>query len=371
MKILDRSPLSSQYIPNNLPFRQQEIDMITKYLLALDRGESIPNIIIYGPTGSGKTSVVKYIMKHIGLKNTDVMYLNARFYNSSYRVISKLVDEEERIGFPISLFLTKLKDRDRNLVAVIDEADFVRDIDDLLYTLCRTNEDSRSKINFILITNSIQLKSRLDARTLSSLNEREMFFSPYTALQLLTILKDRADITIPGQYREESIAKIAAVAASESGDARYAIKVLARALEIAEGEGAEILTLEHVDRALEIIELDIISETLKSLPINLQIVMYTIAKMYSSRQRDLFQTDDPIVSISEAYTNYSKVSEAIFRRKPKGLKWFRHYLNELENLGLISSVAMKSKSREVISYIRLGVNHKDILKYFEKYYGIK
>ncbi|MCS7122545.1 MAG: AAA family ATPase [Candidatus Micrarchaeota archaeon] len=371
MKIQDKSPLSLQYIPNTLPFRQQEIETIKNYLLSLDRGENIPNIIIYGPTGSGKTSVVKYITKHIDLKNTDIVYMNARFYNSFYRVISKLVDEEERIGFPISLLLAKLKDRKRNLVAIIDEADFVRDIDDLLYTLSRSNEESEAKIHFILITNSIQLKSRLDARTLSSLNEIEMFFSPYTAQQLLAILRDRVDITIPGQYREESIAKIAAVAASESGDARYAIKVLARAIEIAEREQAEMLLLDHVDRAFEVIELDIISETLKSLPINLQIVMYTIAKMYSNRQKDLFQSEDLIISISEAYTNYSKISETVFRRKPKGLKWFRHYLNELENLGLVSSVAMKSKNREILSYVRLGVNHKDILKYFEKYYGIK
>ncbi len=372
MKIVNKTVLTPQYLPETLIHREKEVELIKSYIYKFDKKELIPNIIIYGPTGSGKTSVIKYTMKNSDVKNLDMEYLNGRFYNTTYRILSKLTYEEDRLGLPMSYFIDKLRNRSKNLLIAIDEVDFIKDIDELLYLLSRLNDESNVYIAMILITNSIQLKSRLDIRTLSSLNEKEMFFSPYSADQLIDILEDRIKIAIEGEYDKAALSKIAAIAASESGDARYALKILMRALEIAENENANKFEELHVDKALESIEFDIVAETLKSLPINMQIVMYTIAKMYSTLPKDLFNsTINDLISISDVFNNYVKISENAFRRKAKSLKWFKHYLNELENLGLISTVVMKNKNREVISYIRLGVNHKDILKYFDKYYGIR
>ncbi|MEM1688616.1 MAG: AAA family ATPase [Candidatus Anstonellales archaeon] len=372
MKVINRAVLSPQYLPSNLPYREKEIEIISKYLERFDQGEQMPNIIIYGPTGSGKTSVIKYIIRHRSFKNIDVVYLNARLYNTSYKILSKVTDDEEKLGYPISYFIARLKNRSKNLVLVIDEADFVRDIDDLLYTLSRIDDGFNISIAMILITNSIQLKSKLDPRTLSSLNDIELFFKPYSAEQLKDILKTRVEMAIDGEYDIGAIAKIAALATAESGDARYALKLLSRALEICETENANKLTIDHVDRAVDMIEFDVVAEAIRAMPMNIQIVLYSIAKSLSGKQKDLFEsTLQDMLSISELYNNYIKISESVFGRKAKSLKWFKHYLSELENLGFVSLIAVKTKSREVVSYVRLGMNHKDILKYFEKYIGIK
>lgn len=372
MRIINKSVLTLQYLPDILLHRENEVKLISSYIERFDNGEAIPNIIIYGPTGSGKTSVIKYAIKNYQPKNLDIEYLNGRFYNTTYRVLSKLTYEEDRLGLPMSYFIDKLRTRSKNMLVAIDEVDFIKDIDELLYLLSRLNDESKVYTSMILITNSIQLKSRLDIRTLSSLNEREIFFNPYSANQLVDILEHRVKMAIEGEYEKAAISKIGAIAAAESGDARYALKILIRALEIAENENAERFKEVHVDKALESIEFDIVAETLKSLPINMQIVMYTIAKMYLTLPKDLFDsTINDLISISDVFNNYVKISENVFKRKAKSLKWFKHYLSELENLGLLSMVVMKNKNREVVSYIRLGVNHKDILRYFDKYYGLR
>jgi cell division control protein 6 len=95
----------------------------------------------------------------------------------------------------------------------------------------------------------------LDPRVKSSLGEEELVFPPYNALQLQDILKERAESAFKeGTLQEGVIAKCAAYAAREHGDARRALDLLRVAGELAERESSKKITLEHIDAANQKIE---------------------------------------------------------------------------------------------------------------------
>jgi len=359
MNTINKKVLSLQYIPQTILHREEEIKTILKILKPIKESIVTNNIIIYGPTGTGKTTVLRNLERMV---DVDYIYLNARYYNTSYRALSKILNEEDKLGYTISHLISKLKSIEKPMIIAIDEIDFVKDLDDLLYILSRINEEKQHPISLIMATNSINLKSRLDSRTLSSLSDIQIVFKPYNASQIRDILIQRVELSIGDRYEEGAINKIAAIAAQENGDARYALKLLSKAIELAEND--EILKIEHVDKALEILEYDLVAEVIKTLPLNLQIVLYSLAK--SSLQKPKLSDDSNIISINDAYSNYSKYSIDIFKKKPKSLKWFKNYLIELENLGLVMHLATKKGNREISLYVRLGVNPKDILKFFEK-----
>src|SRR3989344_3829236 len=161
------------------------------------------------------------------------------------------------------------------IIIVLDEIDqAVKKIsDNFIYTLTRLNPDLKnSQINIIGISNSLTFMDNLDPRVRSSLGEEELVFSPYNALQLQDILRERAEKAFKeGVLEEGVIAKCAAYAAREHGDARRALDLLRVAGEIAERENKKKISLEHIDIANQKIEKDKMLEIIESEPKQFQL----------------------------------------------------------------------------------------------------
>ena len=144
------------------------------------------------------------------------------------------------------------------IVLVLDEIDqAVKKIsDNFIYTLTRLNSELKNaQISIVGISNSLTFMDNLDPRVRSSLGEEEIVFPPYNALQLQDILRERAEQAFKEGILEEGvIAKCAAFAAREHGDARRALDLLRVAGELAEREGSKTVTLMHIDEANNKIE---------------------------------------------------------------------------------------------------------------------
>ena len=91
----NREVLSPHYMPDNLPFRDKQIENIVKYMTPSLRGERGRNLFVYGKTGTGKTSCVKHVVDKIKDLPTKarVSYINCRIYNSRYRVLYKITSD--------------------------------------------------------------------------------------------------------------------------------------------------------------------------------------------------------------------------------------------------------------------------------------
>ncbi len=384
--IKDSTVLSPHYVPESLLYREEYIQDIMREVAPALKGKRVRNIFIYGKTGTGKTSSLKFIVskfeearEKLGSKSR-IFYMNCRVYNSRYRVLQRFLrfyyDEIEKSGFGLSYFYEKLVEKlseGEQIVLVLDEIDAVKDIDDLIYTLVRANDDIQGKggLSLIGISNKLGFKKDLDPRSRSSLYEREIIFPPYDARQLRDILLQRVELGFhPNTVSEGAVNLISAITAQENGDARYALKLLQTAGEIADTNGESLVEPKHVEAARRQVEFDIALEAIKSLPINIQLVLYALAKMTVSKAKRSLGTDDDTYFYSgDLYQYYTKLAKTI-HKKPKSARTYRDYITELDNLGLISTVFTSKGVRGHTRLIKMGLNPEDAIRIIERNLGL-
>jgi len=395
---LNKEALSPHYVPEELPHRENEVKEITKIIAPVLRNEKPDNIFIYGKTGTGKTCVVKYVLRKLDefvnnpKKNVNKVlvrsiYMNCKIRNSKYQVLISTL-EDDALNTP-PLKDTPLEDRaertltgidpanlyDRlykvvktnslNLIIVLDEIDMVtKGLNDLIYILTRINDElPKGHVSIIGMSNDIRVMKHLDPRTKSTLCQEEKIFKPYNALQLKTILKQRIAAGFKSNTIEDGvIAKIAAFAAQD-GDARYALRLLKKSGEIAENNGRDKVTMEDVEKAKSAVEEDILTEAISTLPEHQQIVIYSIASLASKggmyKRFGITGTGGGDLFTGEVYEAYVENCKAL-NRQPRTLRQFSEYLNELEMLGLITTHISGKGVRGTTRLIRLGYPPKEI-----------
>ncbi len=367
------SVLSPHYIPDELPFRDEQIKEVMQLVSPALKGQKPRNLIIYGKTGTGKTCTIKLVMGKFEetAKSARMHYINCRIYNSRYRIMQKMLKfylpELEKAGFGLPYLYEKLIEiasKGNQLVVVLDEIDMVKDLDELIYTLTRANDEvTAGGVSIIGISNKLSFKEALDPRSRSSLQETEMVFPPYTTEQLRKILEGRiAEGFLPEVVRKSSINLAAAITAQESGDARYALKLLLKAGEAAEAEGKDKVTDDEVETARKKVEMDLTAETINTLPEMHQLVLYSIALLAKdgSRYSRLENLNDGVLFSGEVYEKYELLCKKT-RKKARSTRWFREYLNDLEMLGLISTTPSSKGIRGHTTLIKLGQKPENVM----------
>lgn len=287
----NREILHPDYVPDVLPHREGEIKKLAEILVVSAKGEKPSNVLLYGLTGTGKTVVSKYVVKKLVEKassigsNLGYAYVNTRKLDTPYKVLASIASSLGlRIpytGLAISevyrKYINALENWSGLHIVILDELDYFvkRNGDDLLYKLLRINEDlSKSRVSIIGITNNLYFVENLDPRVRSSLGEEEIFFPPYNAEQLYTILKQRAEKAFHlGVIDDSVISYCAALAARENGDARRALDLLRVAGEIAERENALVISIEHVKKALAEVEEGRVNQIIATLPLQQKLVL--------------------------------------------------------------------------------------------------
>ena len=382
----DRNVLSPHYIPGILPFREKEIEKIMNGLSPALKNERPHNMFLYGKTGTGKTCSVKHVvakfLEHPSKART--CYINCRMYNSRYRVIQKiakeLLPELDSMGFGFAMLYEKMMGevgKGVHLLAVLDEIDMVKDLDDLLYTLTRSNDElAAGSVSIIGITNRLTFKEQLDSRSRSSLCENEMVFPSYTSNQLAAILSERVKTGFKADVVDEGAVNLAAaITASETGDARYALKLLLKSGEIADEKGISKITDKEVDEARRSVDIDVAFEAISTLPDHQQLVLLAVSNLSIDKGKNTRLTDgapeedDSFLTSGEVYEEYSKMAKK--HRKPRrSARWYREYLNDLEMLGLITTIESGAGMRGRTRLIRIGHAPADVKNIVEKNFSI-
>ncbi|MGI0100801.1 MAG: Cdc6/Cdc18 family protein [Candidatus Micrarchaeaceae archaeon] len=347
----NREVLSPHFIPKKLISRAKEINGIERALAPSLKGERGRNLFIYGKTGTGKTSCTKYVLEEVrGIQNTKakISYINCKIYNSRYRVLNKIVSDHmptyAKRGYGTVDLYEKLsnwiEEDNKIMVAILDEVDVVKDLDDLIYTLTRINSDIKAGgVTIIGISNRVSFKESLDPRSLSTLYESELVFPPYYATELYEIIKDRTLVGFKGHAITDDILHfIAATSAKDGGDARLSLKILSRAGEIADEKGSNCVTMKEAEEASRLADNDIVYELIGTLPEHHKLVLYSIALLTQSGGSYKKLTDgvDTYLFSGEVYNRYKSITEGL-HKEPKSERWYRKYLSELEMQGLVAS----------------------------------
>jgi len=342
-----REMLRPSYIPRSLPHREREIDQLAAIISTGLKGDRPSNVLVFGKTGTGKTATVRFVANEAGRSSTiqsiDFVYVNCCEVDTNYGVMQHLVnrfidDPEERApynGWSIervySLFREVVDRRKRLLVVVLDEVDRLvyRAGDDTLYNLSRINDDlAASKVSLIGIANDLKFTDYLDARVKSRLGEERIVFSPYDARELSDILSARAELVFsPGCLTDDVIPLCAALAAQEHGDARRALELLRVAAESAEREGRGTVTAEDVRRAKNKIELDTVTEAVRTLPSQSKFLLLAMV---------IYGENKAVMTTGEIYATYQNVCASI-GVTPLTQRRIGDLISELDMLGIVKA----------------------------------
>ncbi len=332
------------------------------------KGQKAKNLFLYGKTGTGKSSSAKYVMEKLEAeKNPHVsaLYMNCRVFDSRYRVLQKIITHFHpkfaRTGYSFAVLYEKLLDwieeDGKQVVVVLDEIDMVKDLDNLVYTLTRANDDLRKgNLSILGVSNKVDFKQRLDARSRSSLCEEELVFQPYNAEQLSGILKIRVPMAFaPDVVHDSAIHLASAIAASENGDARYALLLLLRAGELVESQNRKTVVDHDVENSRKAAEEEKAFEIIGTLPEQQQLLLYALATLATdvSYKRLVEDGGDKLYFSGEVYERYATVTKKL-GKPPRTMRWYREYLKELEALGLVNTVQSGKGVRGHTTLIKLG-----------------
>ena len=352
---INKKILQSNYTPEDIPHRDEQIKQLAKVLAPALRKEKPSNVFIYGKTGSGKTCVSRYVVDEIyntckkNKLDVNIFYLNCKMKKVSdteYRLIAELARgfgaDVPATGLPTEevykIFIKTIDSKKQLLIIILDEIDqLVKKVGDgILYNLTRLNSELKNcEMAFVGVSNDLTFTENMDPRVKSSLSEEELVFPPYNAIQLQDILKQRAKNAFrQGVIEEGVIEKCAAYAAREHGDARRALELLRVAGELAERDNKTKVSIRYIDDAENKIERDRILDIIKTQPKQQQLTTYSILE-FNNKGKKIFT--------GEVYEYYMDLCKTV-GLKPLTQRRVSDIIAELDMLGIINSKVI-SKGR--------------------------
>lgn len=342
--IKDADKLDFDYVPDKLPHREKELAKLTEmYSCVLDTKLGRHSFIT-GGIGYGKTVLANYFFQNLrdeGRKNgvnVELVFVNCKASHTPARVMNKVMADlkmsagknQDTMTEGLKKFLIK---NDSRLCVIMDEAhiplkETKKEGDRVIFCLSRINEIVPGP----KVSVSICLVSSKDVLSLLEESTRGVFkksciieLKGYSRDDLKDILVQRVELAFhPGTISTECLDLLADISSGE-GEARYGIELLLNAGLIAQQQGADGVTAEHIRRAKAEVLPYVTEELLRELNDQERLTLLAVAR---NLKKQTYTT------ISEVRKTYRLVCEGPDVR-PYGNIKMREILKTLESRGII------------------------------------
>jgi cell division control protein 6 len=315
--------LDNLTLPSQIIGRERKAKELVRFLLGYKQGLVVPFVSVYGRSGSGKSTVVKFVCENLDEDGISYAFVNLRKARTVFGCANLILRELgqpslksaqgintaiEQISSAVEQRLSNMKNNNTKLfVLVLDEFDVLLydkrgKPSDFIYKLLVMEEKLREKgylMCIVTISNNVMSDYEVDDRVRSRIGTSEVFFEPYTKQAVLAILKDRAAKAFSQPVDSEILQYCADQSSAEHGDARRTIDLLRVAAEIA-GKRGEKISKMHVDAALARLQRDRVSTTLSSASYHLKLAATALARIS-------YLTQEVWHSTSSVYNQYRHI----------------------------------------------------------------
>ncbi|MDL5363076.1 orc1/cdc6 family replication initiation protein [Halalkalicoccus sp. NIPERK01] len=348
--------------------RDEQLESVVSFLKPTLQGNRPPNMLLYGPAGTGKSLIIGAVTQQIielcqsKGERFGVVDINCQPINTLDQAVYELVqtvakDVGAAIGVPETGVSTKRKyrrlyelinDHYDSVIFILDEIDLLvgrRSNEEpayskLLYQLSRASNTNEieGRVSVAALTNDPKFMEDIDGRAESSFNPRDVYFPDYDANQLREILGNRRDAFRQDTLEDDVIPLVAAFAAQSHGDARKAIDLFRGAGDLADERGDAVVREDHVRESQEEIDKDRSLKLVEGLTTQKKISLYSTAAVacYSNRSRS--SVPSPV-----GFKVYQWVTDELDADQMTRETYVK-YVKELSTYGLVST-ARKSRGR--------------------------
>ena len=358
-----KSALDTSNQPEKIVSRVNEVEKIVRYISDYEQQQTVPLVSIYGRSGTGKSTLVRYVCNYF--PEIKLCFVNLRKAKTVFGTINLILNELDQPSLAsaqgMNLGMEKIRkailtittlEKKKLFVLALDEFDVIfydkrGNPSDFVYKLVEMQAELKSKgclAMIFTISNNVLSDYDLDDRIRSRIGNSEIFFKPYTKEETLKILQQRSEEAFGKKIDKKVLEECAKISFLEHGDARRAVDLLRVSAEIAAKEKKDLL-VKHIKDASKQIQKDRVEEVISSLSHHSKLICLVLA----SKTFGLDKMQHSTMSIFEKYKEYVQSEPVSYRR-------FSELLKDLENTGLIISDTRSNGQKGYRSEFQLVVD---------------
>jgi cell division control protein 6 len=311
-------------------------------------------VLITGDVGTGKTVLSQRfgadLVKAAKNRKINLQYshVNCREAKGSLfmiikRVLTQFEPEFPKRGFApeelLHTLMDVLDDKNMHLILALDELENLIRTEGTnpIYNLTRIQEERVGKpirLSLICILREQEYLQKLDKSTIDTLQRNIVKLDKYSSLQLIEILRDRAELAFKENAVSDEALQLVAGIGEQSGDARYSIELLWRAGKYADSENVKHVSTEHVRKAAGSVYPTLRGEYISALSPHEKYMLLALARV-------LGESQEAYASIGSVEREYKAVCEE-YDDEPRKHTQIWKYARGLSAIGVIAA----SKSGE-------------------------
>jgi len=342
----DQSVFDTLASPKNILGRDDKIQEILGMIAGYSCNFVPPLVSVYGRSGSGKSSIVKFVLNSLPDISTCIVNLrkSTTIFGAANLILEELQCESLSNSNGLNKAITNIKiailkklehEKTSTIFILLDEADSILNDkrgnpSDFFYKLLIVIEELKKDgflVSIITISNNLFDQYDLDDRVKSRIGNNSILFEPYSTKQIIDILKEISKNAFFEKIKLDVLEYCARLSSPIHGDARRAIDLLYSAAKLAIKNNC-LISKQYINKAYDLIDSDFISQFLKSTPFQMKVICYAIGRITFVSGQQWHYTS----AIENAYsTSLSNNQNKLSYRRVSDL------LNELEQAGILES----------------------------------